>query len=113
VTRRPDGASTREDLPGLQAERTRLSWERAALAAIVNGALLLFARAHHWMVLWAAGFGLVLALTLALLGIRRGRRIASDGHAVEPALRLVPLSGGCVALFGTTVLAVLCLAPSP
>jgi hypothetical protein len=113
VTPRPAGASNREDLPGLQAERTRLSWERAALAAIVNGALLLFSRAHHWVVLWAAGFGLVLALTLALVGIRRGRRIAGDGDAVNPARRSILVSGGCVALFGTAVFVVLGLAPSP
>jgi hypothetical protein len=97
----------------LQAERTRLSWERAALAAIVNGAILLFSHAHHWMVAVAAGFGLVLALTLTLVGIRRGRRIAGDGHAVEPARRAVLVSGGCVALFGTAVFAVLGLAPPP
>jgi putative membrane protein len=99
--------------PGLQAERTRLSWERAALAAIVNGALLLLSHTYHWMVTGAAGFGLVLALTLALLGIRRGRRIVSDGQAVGPAPRPVLVSGGCVALFGTAVFAVLGLAPPP
>jgi uncharacterized protein DUF202 len=96
---------------GLQAERTRLSWERAALAATVDGVLLLLSHARHWTVVAAAGFGLVLALTLALLGLRRGRRIARDGHAVQPALRPVLLSGGCVALFGTAVFAVLILAP--
>jgi putative membrane protein len=107
VTIRPGGA------PGLQAERTRLSWERAGLAAIVSGALLLFSQAHHWMVMGAAGTGLVLALALALIGIRRGRRIASDGHAITPARRAVLASGGCVALFGTAVFAVLSLAPPP
>jgi hypothetical protein len=107
VTPRPSGPR------GLQAERTRLSWERAALAAIVNGVLLLLSHAHHWTVVGAAGFGLALALTLALLGIRRGRRIARDGQAVEPARRSVLVSGGCVALFGTAVFAVLSLAPPP
>jgi hypothetical protein len=95
----------------LQAERTRLSWERVALTAIVNGALLLLSQAHHWMVVWAAGFGLALALTLAILGVRRGRRIALDGHAVRPARRPVLVSGGCVALFGAAVFAVLSLVP--
>jgi uncharacterized membrane protein YidH (DUF202 family) len=113
VTPRPAGTGTREDLPGLQAERTRLAWERAALAAIVNGVLLLLPRAHHWTVVGAAAFGLALALTLALVGIRRGRRIAGDGDAVRPAPGSVLVCGGCVILFGTVVFAVLGLAPPP
>jgi putative membrane protein len=109
VTPRRGSGGEHDDLPGLQAERTRLSWERAALAAVVNGALLLLRHAQ-WVVLAPAMFGLALALALALVGTRRARRIPSGGHPVRTARGPVLISGASVALFGMTVLALLTFA---
>ncbi|HWI00605.1 MAG TPA: DUF202 domain-containing protein [Propionibacteriaceae bacterium] len=71
MTPRLGRGGERHDRPGLQAERTRLSWERAALAAVVNGALLLLRHTQGWLALAPAMFGLALALALALVGTRR------------------------------------------
>jgi putative membrane protein len=113
VTPRRGRGGERGDLPGLQAERTRLSWERAALAAVVNGALLLLRHAQGWLVLAPAMVGLALALALALVGTRRARRIPSGGHRVGTARGPVLISGATVALFGMTVLALLGFATPP
>jgi putative membrane protein len=107
MTPRNSNGGKRGDLPGLQAERTRLSWERAALAAVVNGALLLLGHTQEWLGLAPAMFGLALALALALVGTRRARRIPSSGHPLRTARGPVLISGAAVGLFGMTVLVLL------
>ena len=107
MTPRHGRGGERHDLPGLQAERTRLSWERAALAAVANGALLLLRHTQGWLVLAPAMFGLALALALALVGIRRARRIPGGSHPVRTAQGPVVISGVAVTLFGMVVLALL------
>jgi uncharacterized protein DUF202 len=112
MTAETGGAGGRDERPGLQAERTRLSWERAALAAVVNGALLLLRHGRGWPVVAPAAFGLALALTLTVVGLRRGRRIARDPHP-GPARRPVLVSGGATAVFGITVFALLAVTSTP
>ena len=107
MTPRRGCSGERDDLPGLQTERTRLSWERAALAAVVNGALLLQRHSQGWVVLAPALFGLALALALALIGIRRASRIAGGSHPVRTAQGPVVISGAAVTLVGMVVLALL------
>jgi hypothetical protein len=65
----------RSEKPGLQAERTQLSWERSALSFLVAGALPLFGQGpltDGRMVLPAVGA--LLAILVVWLGRRRGRR---------------------------------------
>src|SRR5689334_15293133 len=65
----------RPEKPGLQAERTQLSWERSALTFLVAGALPLFGRGpldDGRMVLPAVGA--LLAILVVFLGRRRARR---------------------------------------
>ncbi|GLZ49774.1 hypothetical protein Acsp06_59590 [Actinomycetospora sp. NBRC 106375] len=67
--------------PGLQPERTALSWDRTALAMLANGALLIFRENRTGSVLaWVpAGLALLAALICALLGRRRHARIVGSG----------------------------------
>lgn len=102
----------RSDLPGLQAERTSLAWERTALALLVNGALLVL---HHLRGtgpagLPLAGAGLAAALLCAVLGARRARHIRSAApvHVARPSLVGI---GTAVAAFGIAVVVVLILGP--
>lgn len=62
--------------PGLQGQRTELSWERSALGLIAAAALLLFRHVGPSLARVVLAVVLVgLALTTIVLGRRRGRRI--------------------------------------
>ena len=66
----------RPEKPGLQAERTQLSWERSALSFLVAGALPLFGQGaldDGRIVLPAVGA--LLAILVVWLGRRRTRRL--------------------------------------
>ncbi|WP_006243684.1 DUF202 domain-containing protein [Mycolicibacterium tusciae] len=67
--------TSRPEKPGLQAERTQLSWERSALAFLVAGALPLFGHGPFDVgrtVLPVVGA--MLAILAVWLGRRRARR---------------------------------------
>ncbi|KRE29261.1 hypothetical protein ASG82_26955 [Mycobacterium sp. Soil538] len=91
----PDAAK-----PGLQAERTLLSWERSSLGLLVGGALMLIR--HHGppvagRTVLAAVAGL-LALVVLGLGYRRSRRIRTGPTTVEvPSLEVLVLGYGTAA----------------
>lgn len=98
--------------PGLQAERTLLSWERSSLGLLVGGALVLIR--HHGppiagRTVLAAVAGL-LALMVLGLGYRRARRIRDDtATTVEvPSLEVLVLGYGTAA-FGLAMAAALAL----
>lgn len=67
----------RPERPGLQAERTQLSWERSAFSFIVAGALPLFGQGPFDDVgrLALPVVGAVLAILAVWLGRRRARQI--------------------------------------
>jgi uncharacterized membrane protein YidH (DUF202 family) len=98
--------------PGLQAERTLLSWERSSLGLLVGGALVLIR--HHGppiagRVVLAALAGLS-ALVVLGLGYRRSRRIRTESTTcVEvPTLEVLVLGYGTAA-FGLAVAIALAL----
>lgn len=99
---------SRSDLPGLQAERTSLAWERTSLALLVNGTLLLLRhlRETGTPALPVGVLGLVLALVCAVLGASRAYRIRSGG-SIPVARRTIVVIGIAVLAFCLAVTAVL------
>jgi uncharacterized membrane protein YidH (DUF202 family) len=97
--------------PGLQAERTDLSWTRTALSTLLNGGLLLPRHAlqgPHTLQMLGAGTALV--LTLFSFEVARRRRVALNGRPLPARLAagtsLLALGGG-TAMLGVIIAAVI------
>lgn len=93
----------RDQLPGLQAERTMLSWERTSVAILGSGALLLVRVAEPTSLgpLFGAAGALVLSILTAVIGWLRARRIGRLRGGSTPA----PTGAVTVLAFGTVALA--------
>jgi putative membrane protein len=99
-----------QDEPGLQAERTRLSWEHSATGFLVSGAILLrqsgiLAVGRTLLAVTAV----LLALLVPRLGRRRGRRVRAirliiGKKIVSNARTEVLVIGWPTAAFATAVL---------
>ncbi|MEZ0339347.1 DUF202 domain-containing protein [Mycobacterium sp. pV006] len=94
--------------PGLQSERTQLSWERTALGFLLGGVLALL-REHGPLgpgrALLAATAA-VLALLVLVLGHRRGKA-SHDGHAIAAGSAEVVVLGVATAAFAVAVIGAL------
>ncbi|WP_445942292.1 DUF202 domain-containing protein [Pseudonocardia sp. T1-2H] len=105
-----------QDKPGLQAERTELSWERSAIGLLASSAILLFRQTGPpaaARTLLAATAALLAVLVLGL-GHRRGRRtrairVIAGKNIVSDARTEVLLIGWAVAGFATAIVLLLML----
>ena len=97
--------------PGLQAERTSLSWERSAFGFLVGGALILL-RPHGPLGVGRAALASMaglLALVVLALGYRRSRSIGGDTRDIAPPRAEVLLLGYGTAAFALSIVIVLTL----
>jgi uncharacterized membrane protein YidH (DUF202 family) len=99
--------------PSLQAERTDLSWSRTALAAMINGGLLL--PGHDLRgpgSLQLAGGILAFLLAVFMLAISAQRRAALTRHRSRVLAGTLPIAllGGGTAVLGGVTLAVIAFA---
>lgn len=102
--------------PGLQAERTLLSWERSSFGFLVGGALILL-RPHGPLGVGRSALAIVagvLALVVLGLGYLRAHRVRSSGPDVvripAPSLE-VPVLGYSTAGFAVLIVVALLLVP--
>jgi uncharacterized membrane protein YidH (DUF202 family) len=101
--------------PGLQLERTALSWERSALGLLAAGAILLFRQSGPVAVgrVLLAAAAVLLAVLVLGLGRRRRRtaviRVVGGRNAVSDARTEVPLFGWAVAGFAAATVVLLLL----
>lgn len=91
--------------PGLQAERTELSWERTALGALGTAALLAtrIPVASQPVELLPSAAAVLLALGLAVTGRRRRQQLTSRHRPPPAASVAVLISGVSVAGLGMMV----------
>lgn len=97
--------------PGLQAERTSLSWERSALGFLVGGALILL-RPHGPLELGRAVLASLagaLALLVLALGYLRLRQLRDDRRSLRPPHVEVLLLGYGTAVFALAIVIALLL----
>ncbi|OAN41759.1 DUF202 domain-containing protein [Mycolicibacterium iranicum] len=91
--------------PGLQVERTQLSWERSAFGIVVGGALILL-RPHGPLEVGRvalASFAGLLALVVLWLAYRRSRRMREAQSRVPPPRVEVLILGYGTALFALAI----------
>lgn len=97
-----------QDKPGLQAERTELSWERSAIGLLASSAILLFRQTGPLALgrTLLATTAVLLALLVLGLGRSRGRRtrairVIAGKNIVTDARTEVLLIGWAVTGFAT------------
>jgi Domain of unknown function (DUF202) len=100
--------------PGLQPERTDLSWRRTTVSALLNGGLLLLRHELNGpSLLQLAGGGVALALALFAFAVSRRRRLALSRRPLPSPLAnshpVLLLGGGTAALGVVTLAAILAL----
>lgn len=107
---------SRSEKPGLQSERTRLSWERSALVFLVSGAIPLMREDGPLAVARSllAIVAVLLAAMVVWFAVRRGRRVVqvhpeSGRKAVSAPTFEVNVLGWSTAVFAAVVVVVLVL----